>query len=65
LRCELVDNKNDVAVIRCNLNTEDDADVFFAIFKEKSATNWIVWGQLTFWVFRLYLKNGASEENFL
>jgi len=46
LRCELVDIKNDVAVIRCNLNTEDDVDIFFAIFKEKSATKWIVQGQL-------------------
>jgi len=46
LRCELVDIKNDVEVIRCNLNTEDDVDIFFALFKEKSATNWIVQGQL-------------------
>lgn len=44
--CELVEIKNDVEVIRCNLNTEDDVEKFFAIFKEKSATNWIVQGQL-------------------
>jgi len=35
LHCELVDIKNDVEVIRCNLNTEDDVDKFFAIFKKK------------------------------
>jgi hypothetical protein len=47
LRCELVDIiKNDVKVIRCNLNTEDDVDIFFALFKEKSVINWIVQGQL-------------------
>jgi hypothetical protein len=46
-RCELVDIiKNGVEVIRCILNTEDDVDIFFALFKEKSATNWIVQGQL-------------------
>jgi hypothetical protein len=38
--------KNDVEVIHCNLNTEDDVDIFFALFKEKSATNWITQGQL-------------------
>jgi hypothetical protein len=46
LRYELVDIiKNDVEVKRCNLNTEDYVDMFFALFKEKSATNCIVQGQ--------------------
>jgi hypothetical protein len=45
LHCELDIIKNDVEVIHCNLNTEDDVDIFFALFKEKSATNWIVQGQ--------------------
>jgi hypothetical protein len=40
LRCELVDIiKNNVEVIRCNLNTEDDVNIFFALFEEKIATN--------------------------
>jgi hypothetical protein len=33
-------------VIRCNLNTEDDVNIFFALFEEKIATNWIAQGQL-------------------
>jgi len=46
LHCELVDIKNNIAVIRCNLNTADDVEICFDLFKEKSATNWIVQGQL-------------------
>jgi len=46
LRCELEDIKNNIAVIRCNLNTADNVEIFFDLFKEKSATNWIVQGQL-------------------
>lgn len=42
LRCELVDIMNNVEVIRCNLNTEDDVNIIFVLFKEKSNTNWIV-----------------------
>ncbi|XP_060845569.1 uncharacterized protein LOC132925167 [Rhopalosiphum padi] len=48
LRCELVDIKNNIAVIRCNLNTADDVEIFFDLFKEKSATNWIIQGQLKY-----------------
>ncbi|XP_050537113.1 uncharacterized protein LOC126903141 [Daktulosphaira vitifoliae] len=47
LHCKLVESKkNNVSVIRCNLNNEEDVDIFFCIFKEITATNWIVQGQL-------------------
>lgn len=46
LHCKLVEGKNNVSVIRCNLNKEEDVDIFFSLFKEITATNWIVDGQL-------------------
>lgn len=33
-------------MIRSNLNREEDVDVLFELFEEKTATNWIDQGQL-------------------